>query len=97
MKLLDLKSQKNNEIFSKIVMTIVMGIFGFAMVLPFLWMLSASFKHSMDIFKFPIDWIPSNPRLENYTTVWLNKSYPFYLFFFNSLKVAVLSILGLYL
>lgn len=95
MKLLDLKSQKNNEIFSKIVMTIVMGIFGFAMVLPFLWMLSASFKHSMDIFKFPIDWIPSNPRLENYTTVWLNKSYPFYLFFFNSLKVAVLSILGL--
>jgi multiple sugar transport system permease protein len=76
-------------------MTVVMSILGFAMVLPFLWMLSASFKSSMNIFKYPIEWIPKNPRLENYTTVWLNKTYPFYLFFFNSLKVALLSIAGL--
>jgi len=32
------------------------------MLLPFAWMLSASLKLSRDVFVFPIEWIPSEPR-----------------------------------
>ena len=31
------------------------------MLIPFIWMLSASFKLNKDVFTFPIEWIPSNP------------------------------------
>lgn len=40
------------------------------MLLPFVWMLSASLKLSRDVFAFPIEWIPSQPRWENYTEIW---------------------------
>lgn len=45
-----------------IVVTIVM-------LLPFAWMLSASLKLSRDVFAFPIEWIPSQPRWENYVEI----------------------------
>ena len=32
------------------------------MLIPFLWMLSASFKLNKDVFTFPIEWIPRIPR-----------------------------------
>ena len=40
------------------------------MLIPFLWMLSASFKLNKDVFTFPIEWIPSNPRPQNYVDIW---------------------------
>lgn len=33
-------------------------------------MLSASFKLNKDVFTFPIEWIPSNPRPQNYVDIW---------------------------
>lgn len=36
------------------------------MVAPFLWMLSTSFKGTKAIFRFPPEWIPSEPTLKNY-------------------------------
>ena len=35
------------------------------MVLPFLWMLSASLKLDKDVFRFPIQWIPAEPHWSN--------------------------------
>ena len=40
------------------------------MLLPFLWMLSSSFKENKDVFGFPIQWIPENPRWQNYVDIW---------------------------
>ena len=40
------------------------------MLLPFLWMLSASLKLDKDVFTFPIQWIPKNPRWANYHDIW---------------------------
>ena len=40
------------------------------MLIPFIWMLSASFKLNKDVFTFPIEWIPSNPRPQNYVDIW---------------------------
>ncbi len=40
------------------------------MVLPFLWMISASFKPNNDVFTFPIEWLPKVVRWENYVQIW---------------------------
>jgi len=58
------------------------------MLLPFIWMLSASLKLDKDVFRFPIEWIPSDPQWSNYQTIWTR--IPFLTFFKNSLKLTVI-------
>ncbi|MGO4542125.1 carbohydrate ABC transporter permease [Paenibacillus sp. 2TAB19] len=56
---------------SKLIWTLIMGLMGIVSLLPFLWMLSASFKKEADVFTFPIQWFPSTWNvIENYTSVW---------------------------
>lgn len=62
------------------------------MIVPFLWMLSTSFKLQEEVFQYPIQWIPQAFHFENYAEVWT--SIPFPLYYFNSLKVSVLVTLG---
>ena len=40
------------------------------MMVPFVWMLSASLKLDKDVFIFPIQWIPAHPRWKNYVDIW---------------------------
>lgn len=40
------------------------------MILPFLWMLSASLKPDIEVFNFPIEWIPKVARWQNYVEIW---------------------------
>lgn len=42
----------------KLLLTCILAGFGITMVLPFLWMLSTSFKFPIDVFNYPIEWIP---------------------------------------
>lgn len=58
------------------------------MLIPFIWMLSASLKLDKDIFVFPIDWIPNNPRYRNYMDIW-NKI-PLVTFIANTTKLTVI-------
>ena len=39
------------------------------MLLPFVWMLSASLKLNREVFEFPIHWIPPHPRWQNYVDI----------------------------
>ncbi len=78
----------------KIAVTVALIACGVLMLMPFGWMISASLKKPIDVFSFPIRWIPRDIQWQNYKTVWLNEYYPFYLFYINSLKVAALSIFG---
>ncbi len=57
------------------------------MILPFLWMLSASLKLDKDVFTFPIQWIPKNPRWANYKDIWTK--IPLGIFVFNTAKLTV--------
>ena len=77
----------------KIVITVLMAAFSITMLLPFVWMLSASFKPDNEVFKVPIEWIPKSPTLNNYHKVW-SSSVPFLRFFMNSLKVTFFSVAG---
>ena len=53
----------------KIVLTLLIWFFGIVMVIPFIWMLSTSFKGMNDVFTFPIEWIPQNPTEEGYNAL----------------------------
>lgn len=75
-------------------MTLLMFAASLVMIVPFIWMLSTSFKETNEVFKFPIEWIPRTFHFENYQTVWLNPYYPFYKFFANSIFIAALALLG---
>ncbi|MBN2984701.1 MULTISPECIES: carbohydrate ABC transporter permease [Cohnella] len=76
---------------NRVVITALMGIAGIFFILPFLWMLSASFKPELEVMTYPIQWIPSTWKIvENYSQVWLG-SIPFGLYYLNSIKVTLLT------
>lgn len=60
----------------------------FIMMVPFVWMLSASFKSNTEIFEKPIHWIPKVIRLENYIKVWTDINFPQYIL--NTAKLTVI-------
>jgi multiple sugar transport system permease protein len=58
------------------------------MVVPFVWMVSASFKTNTKIFEYPIQWIPKELFYGNYHSVWSEINYPVH--FLNSLKLSII-------
>ncbi|OMF12258.1 sugar ABC transporter ATP-binding protein [Paenibacillus sp. FSL H7-0331] len=77
----------------KLSLTIIMFVFSLLFLMPFFWMISASFKIEADVFNFPIQWIPVHWNAwQNYTEVWFGK-YPFYTYYWNSIKISVLTTL----
>lgn len=75
----------------KIVITILLFGVGITMIMPLIWMVSTSFKPENEVFNFPIQWIPKTfVGLKNYQEVW-GEHYNFGMYYFNSIKVAVLS------
>ncbi|WP_376769558.1 carbohydrate ABC transporter permease [Paenibacillus plantarum] len=73
----------------KLLVTLIMLLVGAIFLLPFVWMLVTSFKFEEDVFHYPIQWLPVRWHIfENYKEVWMGK-YPFSLYYWNSLKVAV--------
>lgn len=89
MKSLILKIKKIR--ISTVILTSIFLFLGLLMLTPLIWMLSASAKVEIDVFKFPIEWIPKKWNLiENYKTVWFG-DYNFFKYYYNSIKVAVLS------
>jgi multiple sugar transport system permease protein len=58
------------------------------MVLPFVWMLSASLKLDREVFAFPIAWIPPQPRWQNYIEIW--QKIPLATFVYNTAKITII-------
>ncbi len=76
---------------AKVIPTLIMFGICLTMILPFLWMISASMKFENAVFEFPIRWIPEEWRMvENYSEVWSNK-YNFARAYWNSVKVTALA------
>ncbi|RDW21494.1 sugar ABC transporter ATP-binding protein [Oceanobacillus arenosus] len=70
-----------------------MAVCGIVFISPFIWMISASFKLEEDVLSFPIDWIPNTwNAITNYSEVWFGEK-PFLLYYWNSIKVTVLTTL----
>lgn len=62
-------------------------VIGLVMLAPFVWMLSASLKLNKDVFTFPIQWIPAEPRWQNYVDIWTK--IPLALFVWNTAKITI--------
>jgi multiple sugar transport system permease protein len=77
----------------RVIVTAFLLLISVTMLLPFIWMLSASFKVEADVLTYPIQWIPSRWNVvQNYSTVW-NKNSEFILYYWNSIKITVLATL----
>lgn len=72
----------------KVITYAALIILAVLMLLPFLWMVSASLKLDQDVFRVPIQWIPAEPRWSNFAMIWTR--IPFLTFFGNSLKLTVI-------
>lgn len=73
---------------SKVLIYIALILLTTLMLIPFVWMLSASLKLDKDVFLFPIQWIPKNPRWKNYIDIW--KKIPLLTFALNTSKLTVI-------
>ena len=83
----DHASQKRRNFISKFLIYFFLIVITACMLLPFLWMLSSSFKLNKDVFGFPIQWIPKNPRWQNYVDIWTQ--IPLLTFVKNTVKITV--------
>ena len=70
----------------------VLLVIGIAMIMPFIWTLSSSFKNNNEIFSYPIKWIPEVFRWSNYEEVW--SRIPFLLYYVNTIKLSVIVTVG---
>lgn len=86
-------SRRAKELPLKVIMTVILTVIALMMVVPFIWMVSASFKYERDVMTIPIQWIPENPTWDNYKDVLhintKGKDYHFLLAYWNSIKVTV--------
>lgn len=86
-------NRRVRELPLKVVMTVLLAVIAIMMIVPFIWMVSASFKYERDVMTIPIQWIPENPTWENYKAVLHidtnGKDYHFLLAYWNSIKVTV--------
>ena len=83
-----LSSKKTNNTVTMVVIYAVLIIVTALMLIPFVWMLSASLKMNKDVFTFPIQWIPDNPRWKNYVDIWTK--IPLLTFVKNSAKLTII-------
>ncbi|ACT03849.1 binding-protein-dependent transport systems inner membrane component [Paenibacillus sp. JDR-2] len=78
---------------SKSIITVLLGAFSLMFLTPLVWMVSSAFKFEKDVMRFPIQWIPEKINfIYNFKSVWMGRV-PFYHFYWNSLKVAIITTL----
>lgn len=73
---------------NRVILYVVLIALAILMLIPFAWMLSASLKLDKDVFIFPIQWIPENPRWRNYIDIWTK--IPLSTFVFNTAKLTII-------
>jgi len=56
-------------------------------LIPFFWMISASLKFNKDVFRYPFEWIPKEPKWDNFKLIWTRV--PFAVFFKNTFKITL--------
>jgi multiple sugar transport system permease protein len=66
---------------------VALTLLGIFWMVPFLWMVSTSFKGIDEVYAFPPRFLPETIRWSNYLEAW--QAIPFTRFFFNSLFVAL--------
>jgi sn-glycerol 3-phosphate transport system permease protein len=71
---------------------LAMVIVVFIVGLPLLWLLSAAFKETSEIYVVPATWIPRHPILSNFPAAW--NAAPFGMYYLNTAFVTAVSVIG---
>lgn len=71
---------------------LAMAVVAFVIGLPLLWLLSAAFKETSEIYVVPATWIPNEPTFANFPRAW--NAAPFGLYYLNTTIVTVISVVG---
>lgn len=65
------RSKRKNQIAGKVLIYAILLVITACMIVPFLWMLSASIKSNREVFLMdPFVWIPDQPKWDNYIKIW---------------------------
>ncbi len=84
-----MKSAHKKAVLSRVIIYLILIIVALIMVVPFLWMLSASIKSDREVFQMnPFVFIPENPKWSNYTDIW--KKIPFARFVGNTVYLTII-------
>ncbi len=65
-----MQSKKTNRLIAHIIIYILLFFLAVIMLVPFVWMITASLKLNKDIFVIPYQWLGFTPRWENYVDIW---------------------------
>ena len=66
-----MKSAHKKAVLGKVIVYAILILIAAVMIIPFLWMLSASIKSDREVFQMnPFVWIPANPKWDNYVKIW---------------------------
>lgn len=79
---------KKQSVLGRVIIYALLLVIAFIMLIPFVWMLSASIKLNKDVFTFPMTWIPQDPQWGNYATIWTK--IPLGTFTFNTFKLTII-------
>ncbi|HEY9075389.1 MAG TPA: carbohydrate ABC transporter permease [Anaerolineaceae bacterium] len=86
---------------ARILVTLLILVVGILTIVPFIWTISTSFKREIDVFTFPIQWIPATPTILAYERVLgvgslisASRSVPFWRAYLNSIFVTLPGVLG---
>lgn len=81
----------SRKLAAQAVVYLLLSFLGLVLIMPFLWMLSTSFKNPGTEFFYPPQWIPDPITLKNYIAA-LGRA-DFLQSYYNSIKVAVLTLI----
>ncbi len=66
-----MKSAHKKAVIGKVIVYVILIVLALIMIIPFLWMLSASIKSDREVFQMnPFVWIPEKPKISNYQDIW---------------------------
>ena len=86
------QNRRTKELIAKGISHTILIFGALVMIIPFIWMLSTSFKAPGKTFVYPPEWIPRPLVWQNYVEMW--SALPFNSFFVNSIKIATFSTIG---
>jgi len=78
----------------KTLVALLMILGGVLVSIPFIWMISSSFKPESEVLQIPPTLFPENPTMENYLNLFESMNFGVYLR--NTLVIVLFSILGLF-
>lgn len=71
---------------------VILGFGAVLMIAPFMWIINAAFGDTSEVYVLPPKWIPLNPTLDNFDSVF--EQVPYAGFMLNSFKLAVIVTVG---